>query len=76
MPPTDRLLTYQEAADIAGVSLAAVKRWAQAREFPVWDGGHRTKRIKLGDLTAFLESRMSPARDKRALTHRLPRDAA
>lgn len=76
MPDTPRMLTYREVAEIAGVSYETARKWAQARCFPVFDGGHRIKRVSETDLRKFLESRTSPSRDRSALTRPLDRAAS
>jgi excisionase family DNA binding protein len=70
-PDPEQLLTYQECTDIAGVSIQRIKQLAQAREFPVYDLGHRTKRVKRADLMAYLEAKASAARNKQALTRKV-----
>lgn len=63
MRPVNRLLTTQEAAEIAGVGSTAIKRWADLGQLPCvrTAGGHR--RIREEDLRAFLgANEESPAR--------------
>lgn len=56
-PSVKPYLTYQETADLLGVTVDTVKKWIKQEGLKVIDLGHKLKRIDYRDLQKFLDLR-------------------
>src|SRR3954470_24451588 len=56
-PGRPTYFSVAEAASFIGVSRVTIWRWVRAGRLPIWRLGHRTARVKSGDLERLLTER-------------------
>ena len=57
-------MSYEETADLLGVTEATIKRWVRCEGLKIIDLGHKIKRIDYKDLTEFLAVKKAVSRLK------------